>query len=82
MSAWLDEAFGVCDDLDVLQDPVTIPQFRTMVITSLKGDARYNDVVRDIRRNPSWTTYQIRSSLGWSTPHSTRTTWSNKHRSH
>ena len=63
MSTWLDEYYDIMDQLDTLRAPLQVNSVRAVMLDSLKGDQRYRDAVRDIKRNPKWSLPRIRECL-------------------
>ena len=54
MRVWLDEFYDVMDKLDTLRAPTNVATVRTVIVESLKGDSRYKDALRDLKRNQVW----------------------------
>ena len=63
LSTWLDELYEILRQLSVLGSPKTVAQIRLTILGALKRDARYTDVLRDLKRNPHWSVPKIRLKL-------------------
>ena len=63
MTAWLDEYYDIMDQLDTLRAPLSVNSVRAVILDSLKGDQRYTDALRDLKRNPAWPLPRIRDCL-------------------
>ena len=63
MRVWLDEFYDLLDKLDKLRAPADVVTVRTVIVESLKGDTRYKDALRDLKRNQGWNIPTIRRHL-------------------
>ena len=63
MTSWLDEYYDIMDQLETLRAPLSMNSVRAVILDSLKGDQRYTDALRDLKRNPSWQLPRIYASV-------------------
>ena len=63
MANWLDMLYTVFKQPSILGQPRTVAQIRLLIFENLSDDKRYNDVVRDLKRNSHWSMVQIRTAL-------------------
>ena len=63
MAPWLNDLYELLSQLSVLGAPYTEAQLRLLIYTNLKLDTRYDNVVRDVRRNEQWGMSKIRQKL-------------------
>ena len=54
MKNWLDEFDELIDECNLLRAPVSHDTVRTIILSSIKEDERYKDVVRDMYRHKAW----------------------------
>ena len=54
MRTWLTELYNKLDELAKLRSPVESEFVRRLIKRSLKDDKIYQDLLRDMRRNPQW----------------------------